>query len=643
MPNLLFKKWLRARSSLNGFLGLAAIAGGPAAGQDLSHRQTSLSVAVQDAAGQAVAGVNFDLAMREHDFRFGTQIDSRDYLNNDAERDQLHGLFNSFTFTTGAYWRITESNENNARNNLTAAAALANQSGKHVRGHTVIWPQNKGWLNPEDTLPQYTYKPWLGPDPVFNSDYNPSATHLKNRIDGRIADFLALTSPDGNPHGGLIDDFDATNETIDFDTEVAPGIDGERVDIFTPRLVEAGLYADKFDAYADWYVQMRAARPDARLVFNETAVLAPFSDDMAYEVRDLVQTLLDRGAPIDAIGVQAHMFNGVRSLGDLNRKIDILAQTGLPVEITEFDNFNGGAFSSSAAEAQSFENVLRAAFENPNVEGFTLWGHRDDTHWVGNSPLFDAQGNLKPEGQPYFDLVLGEWWTDVQGAQTDTSGTQAATLTRGTYDLTIEHDGQAVQQTVRVATPFAELVAEVGPGGANAAWLLGDTNGDDETSLDDVSTFLLAMDDPDAFATQTGLDPLDRADTDRDGQVTLRDFLRFANYFEAEDRAAVLAAGPDIDLPAGDFDASGRVEQGDLNLVLNNWGSGSDALPLGWLTGRPVTGIVGQEQLNAVLNNWGASTAPDLRGLPAPEPGAAAIGLITLGVAARRRRTADLS
>ncbi|MEM1445328.1 MAG: endo-1,4-beta-xylanase [Planctomycetota bacterium] len=620
-----------------GLLALSAVGSVPtpsqAQDQDLSHRQTALDVLVRDAAGRAVSGATVDLAMREHDFRFGTQITADRYRNDAAERAFVDGLFNSFTFTAGGYWRITESNENNARVDLTAAAALANASGKHVRGHTIVWPQNKGWLNPEDTLPEYTYKSWISDGPILNDQYNPSATHLKSRIDGRIADFLALTEASGNPHGGFINDFDATNETFDFQTQVAPGIDAERMDIFTPRLVDAGLYDDRLDAYADWYVQMRAARPDARLVFNETAVLAPASDDMAYAVRDRVQALLDRGAPIDAIGVQMHMSNGLRSLNDLNRKVDILAETGLPIEITEFDNFNGGSYGSTPnGERRSFENALRLAFENPNVEGFTMWGYRDDDHWVGNSALFDGNLNLKPEGQPYFDLVFGEWWTDVEDAAVDGSGKTAATLTRGTYELTLDHAGQSFTESLTVTMPRAELFADVD---ADAAFLLGDADGNGTLDIDDAWFLRLAVINLSDYTGRTGLDPLDQADTDRDGQVTLRDYLRFANYFDADDRAAILADVA-IDAIPGDFDASGRVDQADLNLVLSNWGVDASALPLGWLLGRPTSGAVAQAELNAVLANWGAASAPDFQGTRIPEP--TALALVMLGLACRRTR-----
>ncbi|MEM9753712.1 MAG: hypothetical protein AAF916_10050 [Planctomycetota bacterium] len=88
----------------------------------------------------------------------------------------------------------------------------------------------------------------------------------------------------------------------------------------------------------------------------------------------------------------------------------------------------------------------------------------------------------------------------------------------------------------------------------------------------------------------------------------------------------VLAAGV-----AGDYDGSGSVEQGDLNLVLNNWGTDATGnAPNSWVNDLP-TGVIDQGELNGVLNNWGSSSAPSLSsGSAVPEP-ATAFAVIAIG------------
>ena len=53
----------------------------------------------------------------------------------------------------------------------------------------------------------------------------------------------------------------------------------------------------------------------------------------------------------------------------------------------------------------------------------------------------------------------------------------------------------------------------------------------------------------------------------------------------------------------GDYDDDGIVGQGDLNLVLLNWGG--TTTPPGWINEPVSDGLIGQNELDGVLNNWG--------------------------------------
>ena len=58
----------------------------------------------------------------------------------------------------------------------------------------------------------------------------------------------------------------------------------------------------------------------------------------------------------------------------------------------------------------------------------------------------------------------------------------------------------------------------------------------------------------------------------------------------------------------GDYNNSGQVEQGDLDLVLLNWGANATPAPDGWTNDAPV-GIIDQAELDQVLLNWGNTIA----------------------------------
>jgi hypothetical protein len=69
----------------------------------------------------------------------------------------------------------------------------------------------------------------------------------------------------------------------------------------------------------------------------------------------------------------------------------------------------------------------------------------------------------------------------------------------------------------------------------------------------------------------------------------------------------------------GDYNDNGQVEQGDLDLVLLNWGRYGELAAVPWI-GAPPTGSVDQDELDGILLNWGdVSLAPSA----VPEPGAA--------------------
>ena len=110
---------------------------------------------------------------------------------------------------------------------------------------------------------------------------------------------------------------------------------------------------------------------------------------------------------------------------------------------------------------------------------------------------------------------------------------------------------------------------------------------------------------------------------------------------------------------AGDYDASGLVGQGDLTLVLQNWGAAASngQAPAGataWLNAQDVTApVIGQDELAMVLQNWGntAAIVAELANITSatglsqgqvlelvPEPASAMMLMLGLGLLRRRRR-----
>ncbi|MEM7627697.1 MAG: PQQ-dependent sugar dehydrogenase [Planctomycetota bacterium] len=89
----------------------------------------------------------------------------------------------------------------------------------------------------------------------------------------------------------------------------------------------------------------------------------------------------------------------------------------------------------------------------------------------------------------------------------------------------------------------------------------------------------------------------------------------------------------------GDYNGDGFVSQGDLNMILLNWGAG--VTPDGWYSYDAFDGNISQNELNDVLLNWGSGRAPVTSVAAIPEPHS--VLLLSLGslltVARRRTRT----
>jgi hypothetical protein len=91
----------------------------------------------------------------------------------------------------------------------------------------------------------------------------------------------------------------------------------------------------------------------------------------------------------------------------------------------------------------------------------------------------------------------------------------------------------------------------------------------------------------------------------------------FRNLFvEAIEQGGSVSGG-------GDYNQNGLVEQGDLDLVLLNWGSAD--VPVGWTFDLP-DGNIDQSELDGVLLNWG-NVAGRSTAAAVPEPSSLAIAL----------------
>jgi GH35 family endo-1,4-beta-xylanase len=146
----------------------------------------------------------------------------------------------------------------------------------------------------------------------------------------------------------------------------------------------------------DWVLESfrlaRAHFPRAKLLINEYSLTNTPESTRRY--REIVE-LLQKEKLVDGIGVQGHAFSTTfeAPLATHRANLDSLAQTGLPIYVTELDVDGRDDIQQLAA----YQRVFPMFWEHPAVAGVTLWGFRPGL-WrdAQGAALLRADGSERP-------------------------------------------------------------------------------------------------------------------------------------------------------------------------------------------------------------------------------------------------------
>lgn len=232
-----------------------------------------------------------------------------------------------------------------------------------IRGHTLLW---------HEAMPR-----WFEPGLDAAAMRRLLAQHIRT-VAGRYA--------------GRVRSWDVVNEPI-YQGHRRP--DGLRE---TPFLRALG------PDYVAVALEMAAeADPSARLVVNEYD-LELDSRDQDFRRRmmlELLNRLVRRGAPVHALGIQAHIapLSAPLDPGVLRGFIRDVASLGLKVEITELDMVDrllpAEPALRDAANAAMYRDFLGAILPEPAVDTVVLWGLSDRHGWQDSS-----SGARRKDGLP---------------------------------------------------------------------------------------------------------------------------------------------------------------------------------------------------------------------------------------------------
>jgi endo-1,4-beta-xylanase len=122
---------------------------------------------------------------------------------------------------------------------------------------------------------------------------------------------------------------------------------------------------------------------DAILILNDYNNLE-YADQQAHFI-DIVKDIQANGAPIDAVGCQAHGLKG-RTAATVQASIDKMAVgTGLPIYITEYD-----IGDIDSVQLTNYKAHIPVFLNSDSVQGITLWGWINGRTWITNSGLMNG-------------------------------------------------------------------------------------------------------------------------------------------------------------------------------------------------------------------------------------------------------------
>jgi GH35 family endo-1,4-beta-xylanase len=362
-------------------------------------RKAPLSVVVTDAAGKPVADAEVKVTLNEHAFGFGTCVPAGRIVSSAPSDERFKAvvteLFNVATLENDLKW-VPLAGDWGGSFTLTRATSAVDwlsSKGLDVRGHVLVWP---GWQNLPKSLRALSRE----------------STKLRAEVDRHVRETASAMK-------GKVAHWDVLNEPYD---------NHDLMDLLGN------------DAMVDWFKAARASDPDAKLFINDYAILSggggttPHRDHYEKTIR----MLLDKGAPLDGIGMQGHFGNSLTAPEDLTLILDRYARFNKTIWVTEYD-INLENEGLAAGYTRDFYTTL---FSHPAVGGIVMWGFWDGSHWKNNAPLYRRDWSLKPAGEAYRELVKKLWHTD-QTLRTDPQGTISLRGFLGSYDITVTSKGQS--------------------------------------------------------------------------------------------------------------------------------------------------------------------------------------------------------
>ncbi|MCX7687774.1 MAG: endo-1,4-beta-xylanase [Fimbriimonadales bacterium] len=383
-----------------------------------AHRKAETTVRVLDSRGRPVSGAKLTLRQTRHAFLFGCNIFPLfDYQGEQHTQyaNRFRALFNYATL--GFYWGAYEPEKGRPqpeRNRQSARWCQRNQI--QTKGHPLVWHE--------------VYPRWAP------NSADEAIPLLKARIRNIITEFR-----------GLIDRWDVVNEAT-----VAHQFNNGVSD-WVKRYGAAAMVLECLHT-------AREAHPSAILLYNDY--------NLSPELERLLEELIKRNAPLDAIGLQSHMHQGEWSLERVWQVCETYGRFGKPLHFTEVTILSGkhgwqlprpwkSTAEGEARQAEYGEQFYTLLFSHPAVQAITWWDFPDG-HWQGApAGLLRADLSPKPLYERLHRLIKQQWWSEAT-LTTDAQGQARFKGFLGDYEITIQRGRTRQKETRTLTRPPQEWV-----------------------------------------------------------------------------------------------------------------------------------------------------------------------------------------
>jgi endo-1,4-beta-xylanase len=366
-------------------------------------RKEDVSVTVRAEEGSPVVGAKVVAQQISSRFRVGCNIFGFDRFST-SEQNALYAnrFAELFDFATlPFYWRGYEPERGEPQHAYREKTARwCEERGILAKGHPLAWTVDSGRPRWVEKLP---------------------AEESLAALEGRIRDCVSHFK-------GLINAWDVVNEPTH--TSPWPGTKST---------------ADYVENCLRWAQQ---ANRDAFLIVNEYYVIQDTEGKGPFY--KLIQELINRNAPLDAIGLQCHEPRTDRYPLDMVEKtLNTYAKLGKPIHVTEFTPTSSGkpitgsyhtGLWDEKAQADYAEQFFRICFGNPAVECIVWWDLCEAKAWLEGGGLLRKDLTPKEVYHRIQRLVREEWRTRFDGL-TDTKGEIRFRGFHGKYRLTVEVKG----------------------------------------------------------------------------------------------------------------------------------------------------------------------------------------------------------